>query len=99
MGERLAWLARRPLVRAGLRAREGYTRHATSQLAAAISYRVLFSLVPLVSFVAAIADALLPDEQRDAVGRWLASVVPGQALDLSAQQALSGSRVAPTLVG
>ena len=77
----------------------GYTRHATSQLAAAISYRVLFSLVPLVSFVAAVADALLPDRPRDAVARWLASVVPGRALHSSVQEALTGSRVPPTIVG
>ena len=94
-----AWIGRWALGHAALGAQEGYTRHATSQFAAAISYRVLFSLVPLVSFVAAIADALLPDKQRDAVARWLAGVVPGQALDSSVEQALTGSRVAPTVAG
>src|SRR6476619_4193780 len=78
---------------------DGYGRHATSQFAAAISYRVLFSLVPLVSFLVAVADAVLPDKQRDAVARWLASVVPGQALDPTVEQALTGSRVAPTVAG
>lgn len=87
------------LGRAVAGAAAGYGRHATSQFAAAISYRVLFSLVPLVSFVAAIADALLPEAQRDAVARWLASVVPGQALDSSVRQALTGSRVPPTITG
>ena len=77
----------------------GYSRHATSQFAAAISYRVLFSLVPLVSFVAAVADALLPNRQRDAIARWLESVVPGHALDSSVQEALTGSRVPPTITG
>src|SRR5215467_3618437 len=77
----------------------GYSRHATSQFAAAISYRVLFSLVPLVSFVATVADALLPDKQREAVARWLASVVPGRALDVSVQDALTGSRIPPTIAG
>jgi membrane protein len=77
----------------------GYTRHATSQFAAAISYRVLFSLVPLVSFVVAVADAMLPDRGRDAVARWLGSVVPGHALDSSVQEALMGSRVPPTIIG
>jgi membrane protein len=94
-----AWIGRWALGHAALGAQEGYTRHATSQFAAAISYRVLFSLVPLVSFVAAIADALLPDKQRDAVARWLAGVVPGQALDSSVEQALTGSRVGPTVAG
>ena len=95
----LATVGRWPLGRAALGAAEGYTRHATSQFAAAISYRVLFSLVPLVSFVTAVADALLPDEQRDAIARWLASVVPGQALDVSVREALTGSRVPPTVAG
>src|SRR5690349_7771757 len=92
-------VGRSALGRAVCGAAGGYGRHATSQLAAAISYRVLFSVVPLVSFVAAIADALLPDEQRDAFARWLASVVPGHALDSSVQEALTGSRVPPTLAG
>jgi membrane protein len=89
----------RALGRVARAAASAYTRHATSQLAAAISYRVLFSLVPLVSFVAAVADALLPDRQRDAVARWLESVVPGHALDASVQHALTGSRVSPTIAG
>jgi membrane protein len=85
------------LGRAALGAAGGYTRHATSQLAAAISYRVLFSLVPLAAFIVAIADVLLPDELRNAVARWLISVVPGRALDPSVEQALTGSRVTPTV--
>lgn len=94
-----AAVGRWPLGRAALGAVGGYTRHATSQFAAAISYRVLFSLVPLVSFVTALADALLPDKQRDAIADWLASIVPGQALDSSVQGALGGSRVPPTIAG
>lgn len=100
MGASLSELiGRSALGRAVLGAMDGYTRHATSQFAAAISYRVLFSLVPLASFVAAVADVLLPDKQRDAVARWLASVVPGQALDSSIRAALTGSRVTPTIAG
>jgi membrane protein len=87
------------LGRAVTGATAGYARHATSQFAAAISYRVLFSLVPLVSFVVAVADALLPDRQRDAIARWLGSVVPGHALDSSVREALTGSRVSPTIAG
>ena len=87
------------LGRAALGAADGYTRHATSQLAAAISYRVLFSLVPLVSFLAAVAAVLLPDKQRDSIARWLVSIVPGEALDPSVNAALTGSRIPPTLAG
>ncbi len=85
------------LGRAALGAAAGYTRHATSQLAAAISYRVLFSLVPLAAFIVAIADVVLPDEQRNAVARWLISVVPGRALDPSVEEALTSSRVTPSV--
>jgi membrane protein len=93
------WFGRRPLGHAILGAKSGYTRHATSQLAAAISFRLLFSLVPLMAFVVAVADVLLPDKRRDAVARWLATVVPGRALDTSVEQALTGSRVTPTVAG
>jgi membrane protein len=93
------WIRGRPLARAVPTAARGFTRHATSQLAAAVSYRVLFSLVPLAGFIVAVADALLPKEQRNAVARWLLSVVPGRALDPSVERALTGSRVAPTAAG
>jgi membrane protein len=99
-GSRLsAWLGKRPFGRALLGAAGGYSRHATSQLAAAISFRMLFSLVPLVAFVVSVADILLPDNGRDAVARWLASVAPGRALDSSVEHALTSSRVPPTIAG
>jgi membrane protein len=99
IGRLRKWIRGRPLGRAVLSVTQGYTRHATSQLAAAVSYRVLFSLVPLAGFIVAAADVLLPDEQRNAVARWLMSVVPGRALDPSVERALTGSRVPPTVAG
>jgi membrane protein len=100
MTGRLAdWIRGRRFGPVALGATRGYTRHATSQLAAAISYRVLFSLVPLVAFLVAVVDAVLPDEERNAVARWLVSVVPGSALDPSIERALTGSRVPPTAAG
>jgi membrane protein len=60
---------------------------------------MLFSFVPLVAFLASVADLLLPDEQRDTVAQWLASVVPGQALDPSAEQALTASGTTATIAG
>ena len=86
-GRLRAWIGERPFGRAVLRAAGGYSRHATSQLAAAVSFRLLFSLVPLAAFVVSVADLLLPDDGRDAVARWLASVVPGRALDPSIEHA------------
>jgi membrane protein len=98
-GQVRARLGRRPFGRAVLGAAGGYTRHATSQLAAAVAFRMLFSLVPLAAFVVSVADLVLPDKGRDAVARWLASVVPGQALDSSVEHALTSSRVPPTIAG
>jgi membrane protein len=95
----LGWVRGRPLGRAALDAAAGYTRHATSQFAAAISYRVLFSLVPLAAFVVAVADLLLPEEQRGKVAHWLISVVPGRSLDTAVEHALTGSRVQPGVAG
>jgi membrane protein len=95
----LAWVEKWPLGHASRMAAKGYTRHGTSQLAAAISYRMLFSLVPLVACIAAIADLLLPDEQRDKIARWLASSVPGKALDPSIEHTLSASSTTATVAG
>lgn len=98
-GRAVTWLGKRRFGRVVLDAVGGYTRHATSQLAAAVSFRMLFSLVPLVAFVVSIADILLPDRGRDAIARWLAAVAPGRALDSSVEQALTTSRVPPTVAG
>ena len=100
MTDRLGdWIRRRRFGPVGLGAARGYTRHATSQLAAAIAYRVLFSLVPLAAFLVAVVDVVLPDEARKDVASWLLSVVPGRALDPSVERALTGSRVPPTAAG
>lgn len=93
------WLGRWAFGQAALDAATGYTRHATSQLAAAISYRMLFSLVPLTALIAAAADLVLPDTQRDAVARWLGSVVPGHALDASVEQAMHTTDTTTTVAG
>ena len=93
------WLRGRQLGRVALDAAGGYTRHATAQLAAAIAYRVLFSLVPLAAFLVALVDVVLPDEARNAVADWLLSVVPGEALDPAVERALTDSPVSPTAAG
>ena len=87
------------LGQAALGAAASYTRHATSQLAAAISYRVLFSLVPLTAFFGALAAALLPEPRRAAVADWLIRLAPGTALDPSVEHALTSSRTTPTIAG
>jgi membrane protein len=74
---------------AALDAKAGYSRHATSQLAAAISYRMLFSLVPLLALFASIISLVAPDEARHRIGRWLASVIPGTGIEESVQRTVS----------
>ncbi len=66
-----------------------YGRTSTSQFAAAISYRALFSLVPLATFVVTVAGLFLRDDaQRQ---RFVDAV--GQRLDLSAGGVTSLDRI------
>jgi len=53
-----------------------YLRTECSQRAAAISYRVLFSLVPFVSLVASLLELLLPEKTSDRVASWLVAAMP-----------------------
>jgi membrane protein len=55
----------------GREAATGYSRHACSQLAAAISYRVLFSLVPFVALVVSTLELVLPEHTRHSMMNWL----------------------------
>ncbi len=90
----LRLVARRRLGAAAIGAASGYTRHATSQLAAAISYRVLFSLVPLLALVVAAIDLFLPDDLRARLAAWLATTVPGDThLDQSVERAVTEARL------
>jgi membrane protein len=53
-----------------------YTRTECNQRAAAISYRVLFSLVPFVSLLAWLLELLLPEETGDRLTSWLVGAMP-----------------------
>ena len=93
-----AWVGSRALGRAALGAAGGYTRHATSQLAAAIAYRVLFSLVPLAAFVVRRRRPSAGQAARRSRG--LARVRrAGSSAGPERPQALEGSRVTPTIAG
>jgi membrane protein len=59
------------VLRIGREAASGYGRHACSQLAAAISYRVLFSLVPFVALVVSTLELVLPEHARHTMMDWL----------------------------
>lgn len=75
-----------------------YGRHADSQLAAGIAYRVLFSLVPLVALVVSVLDLLLPSELRKDVVDWLFHRLPGQTLKSAVNQSLAHPGTAGPLV-
>lgn len=78
----------------------GYGRHALPQFAAAIAYRVLFSLVPLVALVVCVLQLVLPENTRQDVTDWLLGVVPGpKEIDESVERAVSGSALTPSAVG
>ena len=59
------------------RAIDGYGRHACGEFAAALAYRILFSLVPFVALLA----TLLPESARVDVVDWLLDASPGATVD------------------
>jgi membrane protein len=83
------------IIAAGL---DAYGRHATSQLAAAIAYRFLFSLVPFFALLVSVLDVVLPDDQRAELVDWLFDEVPGDEVEASVDRALSRSTDAAPIV-
>lgn len=77
-----------------------YTRSAANQRAAAISYHVLFSLVPFVALLVSVLQLVLPDRSERRVIDWLLGVlsVPGDVGD-SIEAAISGASPPATLAG
>jgi len=88
-----------PIGAAALDAEAGYLRHATAQLAAAIAYRMLFSLVPLFALLVSVVSLVAPDEQRHRIARWLAGMIPGSGLEESVQRAVADAGTAATAAG
>ena len=66
-----------------------YGRHAGAQLAAAISYRVLFSVVPLLALLVSLIDLLLPSKARKDVVDWLFHRLPGHGLESAVNKSIS----------
>ena len=83
-----------PIAR-GRRAAEAYGRHAGSQFAAAIAYRILFSLVPFVALLA----TLLPDGARADVVDWLLGRFPGATVQQGVEQQVVSSGAVTSLAG
>jgi membrane protein len=72
---RVRGLAGRSVRAAGIAA-ETYTRAACSQRAAAISYHVLFSLVPFVALLVSVLELVLPETTQGRAVAWLLGAVP-----------------------
>jgi membrane protein len=64
----------RRFVRAVQSAASIYARTASGQRAAAISYHVLFSLVPFVALLVSVLELVLPESTQESVVSWLVGV-------------------------
>jgi membrane protein len=84
-------LARRPIAFVGEIA-DRYGAHDCSQHAAAIAFRALFALVPLLTLILAVLDLLLPYETRSQITDWLVESIqaPSQLVE-SVDGTLGGS--------
>jgi membrane protein len=77
-----------------------YVRTESNQRAAAISYRVLFSLVPFVALLASLLELLLPEQTSDRVTSWLVSALPLEGeLENSVTRAVENVGPPASLVG
>jgi membrane protein len=76
-----------------------YGRHAGSELAAAIAYRILFSLVPFIALLAAVLDAVMPDTARQDVVDWIVGAFPGATVEEGVQRQLQSSGALTSLAG
>lgn len=81
-------------------AARGYSSHGDSQQAAAIAFRVLFSLVPLVALVVAVVDLVIPESRREEVVEWVIDLLSGSTgLEDSVRRALSQGTAQASVVG
>jgi membrane protein len=78
----------------------GYGRHGLSQHAAAIAFRVLFSLVPLVALTVVVVDLMLPESRREEIVNWVIDQLSGSTgLEDSVRRAVEQGATAASLAG
>lgn len=77
----------------------GYTRHASSELAAALAYRILFSLVPFIALLAALLEPLLPDQARADLVDWMLGAFPGTTVQVGVEQELASTGAVTSIAG
>jgi membrane protein len=71
-----------------------------SQHAAAIAFRVLFSLVPLIALTVAIVDLVLPEPRREEVVNWVIDTLSGSTgLEDSVRRAVGHGATTASLAG
>ena len=77
-----------------------FFRHRGSQLAAAISYRVLFAIVPFLALALSLADLFLGPGQEAEIDDWLAELAPGDnELEASLARALQSTGTVASVTG
>jgi membrane protein len=75
-----------------------FSRHAGSQLSAAIAYRVLFSLVPFAALLLTVVDAVLPESRSEQFVDWLFGFLPGDDLANAVDNTLKDSGASAPIV-
>jgi membrane protein len=75
-----------------------FSRHAGSQLSAAIAYRVLFSLVPFAALLVTVVDVVLPESRREQFVNWLFGFVPGNDVANAVDRTLADSGASAPIV-
>ena len=90
----------RRLVAATTIAVPSFFRHRGSQLAAAISYRVLFAIVPFLALALALLDIVLSAETEAEIDEWLAGLAPGDdELEASIARTLANTGTVASITG
>jgi membrane protein len=90
----------RRLVAATMIAVPSFFRHRGTQLAAAISYRVLFSLVPFLALALSLLDLVLSAKAEAEIDNWLAGLAPGGSdLEESIARTLANTGTVASITG
>jgi membrane protein len=84
--------------RYSLRTFGSFSRHAGSQLSAAIAYRVLFSLVPFAALLVTVVDLVLPESRREQFVDWLFGFVPGSDIANAVDRTLADSGASTPII-
>ena len=78
----------------------GYSLHGLSQQAAAIAFRVLFSLVPLVALTVSLLDLVLPERASERLVDWVVGELLGSTeLEESVGNVLDQGAITPSITG